>query len=379
MNIQPQRTRRVRKGSPRNIAYLVCMLLLITSCKPKFDETNPKMAPVTEAVFASGSIEPKDAYMLNSFYDGYLAKANVTENDVVHAGEILFRLDNKQPQVQVEQAINNVGIAKTNVSGNSPALLQIKTQIDAARAKMQTDSVTLGRYEKLYATNSVSKQDYDNAKLNYESSLSSYRGAIENYRSTQLKVKQDYDNSISQLQTAEASNQYYELTAVADGRVYQIFKKQGDLVKKGEQVAQLGNKDSLVITLDIDEGTIKKISLGQQALIELNTQKNKTYEAHISKIYPHFDDKTQSYRVEAKFVQEVPGLIAGTQLQANIITAKKDNAMLIPRTYLIDNNKVLVSRNGKTDTATVVTGILSDEWVEVLQGLTTADKIMKQK
>lgn len=355
------------------------MLLGIAACKPKYDETYPKMAPVTEAVFASGSIEPQDAYMLNSFYDGYLAKSYVTENDVVREGQILFRLDNKQPAVQVQQAKNNVAIAQTNASGSSPALLQIKAQIDAAKAKMQNDSIILNRYAKLVATNSVSKQDYDNARLNYQSSLNSYKAQVENYRLTQLKVRQDLDNSVSQLQGAEASNQYYELTAAANGRVYQIFKKQGDLVKRGEQVAQLGNKDSLIITLDIDEGTIKKIAIGQLALIELNTQKNKTYEARISKIYPHFEEKSQSYKVEAKFAEQVPGLIAGTQLQANIIAAKKDNAMLIPRVYLLNDNKVLVKRNGKNDTVKIVTGIVSDEWVEVLQGLTTQDKILKQK
>lgn len=358
---------------------LLLALLSIAACKPKYDEVSPKMAPVTEAVFASGSIEPQDAYILNSFYDGYLAKSFVTENDVVHAGQVLFRLDNKQPAVQVAQAKNNVAITRTNASDNSPALLQIKAQIAGAKAKMQNDSVILGRYEKLIATKSVSRQDYDNAKLNYQSSLSAYKALVESYKSTELRVKQDLNNSIAQLETAEASNEYYELTAVADGRVYQIFKKQGELVKRGDPVAQLGNKDSLVITLDIDEGTIKKITLGHVVLIELNTQKNKTYEARISKIYPHFQEKSQSYKVEAKFTEHVPALIAGTQLQGNIITAKKDNAMLIPHVYLIDDNKVLVDRNGKKDTVKIVTGIVSDEWVEVLQGLTTHDKIMKQR
>ena len=41
-------------------------VLCSTSCKPKYDEIMPKTAPVTEAVFASGSIDPKDAYMLTS-------------------------------------------------------------------------------------------------------------------------------------------------------------------------------------------------------------------------------------------------------------------------------------------------------------------------
>lgn len=353
--------------------------MFAVSCKPKVDTISPKMAPVTEAVFASGSIEPKDAYMLTSISDGFIVKSYVTENDLVHDGQLLFRLDNRQQHTQVKIAENNVQYATISAASNSPTLLQIKAQIYAAKVKMQTDSVTLQRYEHLYATNSVSKQDLDNAKLNDESSLSNYKALMESYKVTADKVAQDLVNNKALLKNAEEGNEYYNLLAIGDSKVYQIFKKQGDLVRKGDQVAQLGNPDSIVVNLDVDEGSISKVMLGQQVLVELNTEKNKTYEAVVSKIYPHFNTTSQSYKVEATFVVYDHTLIAGTQLQANVITAKKASAMLVPRSFLINNNKVLVQRDNKIDTVTITTGILSDEWAEVAGGLTITDKIVKQK
>lgn len=364
----------------RPLFYLILFgLLSTTACKPKFDETMPKIAPLTEAVFASGSIEPKDAYTITALFDGFIQKSFVTENDLVKNGQLLFQLDNRQQHTQVNIAKTNVDFAKINAANNSPALSQIKAQIDAAKVKMQTDSITLTRYQHLYTTNSVSKQDLDNANLNYQSSLNNYKATVENYKVTANKVTQDYINSRSQLQNAEAGNQYYNLLAIGPGKVYQIFKKQGDLIRKGDQVAQLGNPDSIVINLDIDEGSISKVQLGQQVLVELNTEKNKTYEARVSKIYPHFNETSQSYKVEARFLKEMQGLISGTQLQANIITQKKGNAMLIPYMYVINGNKVLVKKENKIDTITITTGIVSDEWIEVLTGLSTNDKIVKQK
>ncbi|MBS1689622.1 MAG: HlyD family efflux transporter periplasmic adaptor subunit [Bacteroidetes bacterium] len=362
-----------------NNLFAGLLLVAMSSCKDKYVSTSPKMGPVTEAVFASGSIEPVDAYILTSLSDGFIVKAYVTENDLVHDGQVLFKLDNKQQHVQVNLAETNLQYAKINAASNAPNLQQIKAQIDAAKAKLYTDSVTLGRYQHLYETNSVSKQDYDNARLNYQSSLSSYRAQLASYRAAADKAQQDYQTSQLQVQNAEAGNQYYNLTAIGSGRVYQIFKKEGELVRKGDQVAQLGNPDSIVVKLDVDEGSIDKIKLGQQVLVELNTQKNKTYEARISKIYPHFNDNTQSYKVEAKFVEDVPGIIAGTQLQANIITNRKDNAMLIPHSYMLKDNKVLKKNGNKVDTTGIQTGIVSDEWVEVLSGLTVNDKIVKQR
>ena len=362
-----------------NITLIVFAMLFAVSCKPKYDEVTPKIGPVTEAVFASGSIEPKDAYTLTSYSDGFIVHSYVTENDLVHDGELLFQLDNRQQHTQVQIAQTNLNYAQISAASNSPALLQIKNQIDAARIKLQTDSVNLDRYKHLYTTNSVSKQDLDNAVLNYQSSLSTYKADLESYKATEDKVKQDLTNNKAQLENAVAGNQYYNLLAIGASKVYQIFKKQGDLVRKGDQVAQLGNPDSIVINLDIDEGSISKVALGQQVLVELNTEKNKTYEAHISKIYPHFNDASQSYKVEARFVKEMPGLISGTQLQANIITAKKEGAMLIPHVYVVNGNKVAVKRDNKIDTAIITTGIVSDDWIEVLSGLNANDKIVKLK
>ena len=359
--------------------FAIFLMLSAVACKPKFDVTSPKIAPVTEAIFASGSIEPKDAYTITSLSDGFITRSYVVENDKVRSGQLLFQLDNRQQRTQVQIAQTNVSFAKISAAQNSPNLLQQKAQIDAARAKMQTDSVTLSRLQRLLTTNSVSHQDVDNASLNYQSSKSAYAAALENYRTTENKLKQDLQNTNAQLQNAEAGNQYYDLVATAPGKVYQVFKKQGDLVRRGEQVAQLGNPDSIVINLDIDEGTISRIQLGQQVLVELNTEKNKTYEARITKIYPHFNETSQSYKVEARFLKEMPGLISGTQLQANIVTAKKSNAMLIPHVYVFSGNKVMVQHGKKIDTATITTGIVSDEWIEVLSGLTASDQIVKDK
>ncbi len=72
----------------------------------------PKIAPVTEAVFASGSIEPKDAYTLTSLSDGFIVKSFVSENDLVHDGQLLFQLDNRQQRTQVKIAQTNEEYAR---------------------------------------------------------------------------------------------------------------------------------------------------------------------------------------------------------------------------------------------------------------------------
>lgn len=357
----------------------IAVVLLASACKPKLDEISPKTGPVTEAVFASGTIEPKDAYTLTSLSDGFVMRAYVSENDIVKDGQLLFRLDNRQQNTQVQIAETNVSYARMNASGSSPALLQLSAQIEAARVKMDADSVTLDRYRRLYKTHSVSKQELDNMQVAYQSSLSSHQALLENYRATADRVKQELANNESMLRNARAGNQYYDLVAIGNGKVYQVFKKTGDLVRKGDKVAQIGNPDSLIIYLDIDEGSIAKVQENQQVLVELNTRKGQTYEARVSKIYPHFNETTQSYRAEARLLKEVAGIISGTQLQANIITKRKENAILVPRVYVWNGNKVLVKKGDAVDTVEVATGITSEEWVEITSGIAASDRIVKMK
>ena len=360
--------------------YLIAVALLVTaSCKPKFDEVSPKTGPVTEAVFASGSVEPKDSYTLTSISDGFIVKSYVSENDVVKENQLLFRLDNRQQNTQVSIAQTNLEHARINASAEAPALMQIRVQIESALVKMQVDSATLARYQRLFATHSVSRQEVDNATVAYQSSSSAYRSLAENYRATADRARQELANTRSQLQNAQAGNQYYDLVAMGAGKVFQVFKKQGDLVRRGDKVAQIGNHDSIIIYLDIDEGSIGKLREGQKVLVELNTAKGKTMEASIFKIYPHFNETSQSYKVEARFLKNVPGLISGTQLQANIITNVKENTLLIPHVYVTGGNKVLIKKGDKIDTAIITTGIVSDEWIEVLSGITASDKIVKMK
>lgn len=150
------------------------------------------------------------------------------------------------------------------------------------------------------------------------------------------------------------------------------------MLRKGEAVAILGKPENLKIVLNIDEASIAKIQLQQKVLIELNTQKGKTYTGHVSKIYPAFDAANQAYTVEASFDTGEKSIINGTLLQANIIVGAKEKAMLIPRNCLTADNRVVLKNNNGTDTVTVTAGIISNEWVEITAGLKASDKIMQQ-
>jgi hypothetical protein len=88
---------------------------------------------------------------------------------------------------------------------------------------------------------------------------------------------------------------------------------------------------------------------------------------------PAFDTGTQSFIVKAYFTDSLDFRIAGTQLEANIITGTKKNALVIPREYLSYGDKVTL-KNKKV--VHVTKGIVSSEWVEITGGINEHDMLI---
>lgn len=353
--------------------------ILLFSCKQKKEETvTPVISPITEAVFAPGHIEAENQFTLTAMNDGYIKEVRVKEGDNVHPNEVLMMQDNTTAVIQQQTATENLHIAEQQASANSAILQQLQAQLDAANDKLSNDKTQLERLQRLYTTHSVAKMEVDNARLSYDNSLNNVKSIQKNIAATKLNLQQTVVNSRGQQQTAAASNSYYNIKSPGNYKVYTVLKKKGELVRKGEAVAILGNANQLTIVMNIDETSIAKIKEQQTVLIELNTQKGKTYTAKISRVLPSFDVTSQSYTAEARFDTAAANIINGTLLQANIIVAKKEKSMLIPRSCLGPDGKVWIKKNNRTDTIAIHTGIISNEWVEVLSGITINDKIIKQ-
>jgi multidrug efflux pump subunit AcrA (membrane-fusion protein) len=321
-------------------------VFLVISCKQKDTWIYPEFLPITEALFASGHIEPMGQLLLTSSNEGYLQQSFVTESDLVQAGEVLFALDYHREKIEEQGALDNLYIARQNAAPLSPALLKLNSDLRVAQQKAVLDSVQYFRLMQLYESQSVSLVDLENARLQYELDLNTVKAIEENTKATKLSLQQSLIQAQTQYNASHASNQYYQ-------------------------------PDSLIVMLLVDESGISKIKEGQTVLVELNTDKGKTYTAKVSRIYPYFDSASQSFKVEARFDEMVDHMIAGTLLQANIIVAKKDNALLMPRGCLSPGGKVTVKRNGRSETVTPRTGIVSTDWVEILSGLTTEDQVLK--
>ena len=348
------------------LAGITFAAVLAGACGIKSNEARPVRKNITETVFASGVLVPDDQYDLTAQSDGYLVKLNFNEGDTVQTGTTLAVIENKQNDYSARSSNALLSIANKNVLPNAPALVQAKANLDLAKSKLKQDEVQAERYKKLYDDKSVSKLEYENATLALENSKANLTAMQENYN----LAKQQADQQLIIQQSQKGINSFLagmnEVKAVIGGKVYKKFKQLGDYVHRGDMIAEIGDKNSIYAKLNVDETNISKVKLGQQVIIQLNTNKDKNYQGLVTEIYPAFDEQSQSFYCKAQFIDNLDFKIAGTQLQANIIIGQKENVLTIPRDYLGYGNKVNVKGKG---VITVTTGFVSSDWVEITHGL----------
>jgi multidrug efflux pump subunit AcrA (membrane-fusion protein) len=359
----------------KKMYVFILLAISLFSCGKKTETATVQRKDITEMVFATGSLKADDEYLVAAQADGYLKSVNFEEGDVIDAGKVLAVIDNKQSIVNVNQTAKLLAIAKANAKESAPLIQQIRININLAKEKLKQDELQAERLSKLLETNSIAKVEYENAALTVLNTKANIKALEEQIANLQVNANQQVIVQQQQNEVSNAVADFNQIIAYVSGKVYKKRKQLGDYVKKGDVIAVVGNPNNIYANLSIDESNMSKIKLGQNLVIQLNTNTQKTYKAQLAEILPSFDEATQSFYVKAFFTENLDFTITGTQLQANIIIAEKKNALLIPRSYLGYGNKVLVEKKKSVD---VKTGIISTDWVEITGGLTENQSILKE-
>lgn len=360
--------------------YLIVVIVMhsfFLACSDKQNDVKVQRKNITEMVFASGMLEADNQYNLTAQTDGHLIQMNFEEGTLVTKGQVIAVIDNNQNIINAESASQLHTIASKNTLSSAPALQEIKANIIAATAKVKLDELQLERYKRLYASNSISRTEYDNIQLTLTNSQSTLKALKEKYENQQIIANQQ---EIVQRYTSKVSNvlqNQNKITAINTGKVYIKKKQLGGYVRKGDVIAIIGNPSVIYAKLNVDETIMSKLKKGQTVMIKLNTNKTEVYKANITQILPAFDETSRSFIVKAYFDEKVDLNITGTQLEANILIGTKKNAIVIPLEYLNYGSKVMLKEDGKM--MSVETGIVSNEWVEIISGLEVGQTIIKEE
>jgi len=356
--------------------FALLIVLSLFSCSKK-EEIQPINQDIKELVFASGQLEWDDSYNLTVQTDGVLQNANFEVGNTFVKGKIIATIDNEINKINAATSQEQLVISNENITSNAPALTQLEQNIQFAESKYIQDKKQAERYQRLNQQNIGSKVEFENAQLAAKNSLSNLKSLKKQYQVILQQAKQQQITIKGQLKSNQVIKNYNSIVVTESGTIIKKLKTNGDYVKKGEIIATIANQTKVEAVLNVDENSIGKIIVGQTVYVKLNTNKDKVLNGKISEILSAFDVQTQSFICKVTFDKPIENSLFGTQLEANILVGEKKNALLIPRNYVGFGNKVNIK--GKDQSVIIKSGIISTEYVEVLEGVTKDDIILPLK
>lgn len=355
----------------RKITELLLMITLL-SCHRRQAGTQVTVETITESVYASGIVKSNDQYQVYAPINGIIAKYFVKEGDSVRNGDPLL-------QVKAETAhlnINNARLAADNasISSNTEKINEIQASIDFLVTKIQNDSLLWDRQRNLWSENIGTKNELEQKELAYQNDVSTLRSTRSRLNDLRRQLDFNAQQSRTNLQITKTIADDYLVKSQLDGKVYQILKKEGELVNAQNALAIIGANNNFLIELQVDEYDIARIKPGQQTLLTMDSYKQKAFEARITRIIPFMNDRTRSFTVEAVFTSPPPALYPNLTVEANIVIQTKEKALTIPRDFLVNDSLVWMSDGSKRK---VDVGLKDYDKAEIINGLVAGEKIIK--
>ncbi|MCE3296703.1 MAG: transporter [Crocinitomicaceae bacterium] len=352
----------------KNCCCLLLMILLLFSCSKKTETASPEQGDITESVYASGIVKSEGQYQVYPRSNGTLEALFVQEGDVVKDGQVLFSIYNETSKLSRENA--QLQAEFSSFENNQDKLRELKMNIDLARNKMRNDSINFERQKSLYRQEIISRNTYEQSELLYENSKTAYRSAQLRYNDLQRQLSFSSRQSQRNLEISRNMESDFLVKSEQTGKVYAILKEKGEMVNMQTPVAIIGDAERFLVELQIDENDIVRIRTGQKLVVILDSYKDQTFEAQVTKINPYLNERSRTFTVEAAFTQKPPQLYPNLSLEANIVVSSKKGALLIPRKFLVDDTYV-IRRDGKK--IKVKTGLKDYQKVEILSGISKND------
>lgn len=143
---------------------------------------------------------------------------------------------------------------------------------------------------------------------------------------------------------AERELGYTRVRATISGTVTQRTVRLGDQVNPGTSLFEIIDFESLVARIFVPEQQVGKLSAGQQARIYAPAVRAEPFDAKVDRVAPVVDARTGTVKVTVDIGGQ-PGLRPGLYVDVELVIARNENAVLVPkRALLFENDRTFVFR-----------------------------------
>ena len=302
--------------------------------------TFPSTQEINEEENLMGLIYSKSSPSLAVEVSGRVVKIIADVGDEVKAGDILAKIDSEKYNLQFSQA---------------------KAEIARLSALLVNKELDLQRAEKLFKDNLVSEEMMDRTKADFNA------------------LKEQMNAADSQLRNANRLIEETNINAPIESEVAIKHIDAGDYVQPGMVVYELVDTKNLKVDLSFPEYLSPKLKKGLEVRITSPTNPDEIVISKIKDIKPNIDSRNKSLTTIIDF--ENPGTwLPGASSRATVVFSKFENAIIVPQISVVRRSigeVIYVVKGDSVKETPVKTGLRKEGYIQILEGITLNDEIVK--
>ena len=315
---------------------------------------------IVEKITATGIINPISTVNIGTQVSGIIAEIYVDYNSKVDKGQLLALIDPQTFEATVDQRQAALDIAKAELEVTKNDIVYYKKHLDRIKKLNRSQYSTDKELE-------TAQRDYSNAiaqKTLKEAEIKQAEAALK-----QAKIDLEYTRIISSVDGVVISREVeVGQTVAASFNTPTLFNVAEDLTK-------------MQIEASVVEADIAKVKDGQKVEFSVDSFPDEIFEGVVTQVRnnPITTSNVVTYEVIISIDNRELKLKPGMTANVEIITAEKENALLVPnkalRYYVTDENGevrryqdkgIWIIRRGKPERVSIATGIVDDDFTEVI-------------
>jgi len=290
----------------------------------RVEEVRP--TPLKDILTLPAETEARHDLRLSAERPGRVEWVGVTEGDKVEEGDVLIKID-----------LNSLAAA-----------------LDRAQANYDMAKSTAERRRQLHSNRVLSKEELDQAETELRTAQSDLRTA-----------RVEYDQGI--------------VRAPISGTIEAVHADPGEYVKAGDVVMDMVDSETLYINVNVPEMDIRFIRPGDKARVTVDAWPDAHWTGTVDFVSRKADAATKTFRVRV-VVDNADGRIRpGMIARARFVRRMIPDAVTAPLFAVLDKGGerlVFVVEDGRAVARTVELGVIDDERVQILTGLTPGDRLI---
>ena len=314
-----------------------------------------ELSTIADQVRSYGTVKAQDLVSVSPQVSNRLTDIYVDLGDKVEAGQLMAKIYDKTFRDQLSQA---------------------QAQLAQSRIALRRDSAQFERQRQLLAMDLVSDSEYEIA-------LATYRNTMAQLESARASLTQAQENF-----------NFTEVRAPVNGVVVSRSLEEGDLAPSGQTLFELASDSGFETRIFLPVQDWRSVRIGQSVQLRVSNEASISATGIVSRKSPQLDPTTGLGEVVITLTQ-VGGSIYSGVLAENLINIQtNDNAVVIPRSALVEVVETVVNPESNTielersypvfiskgdsmaERRTLELGIEQGDRIEVLSGLQPGDNIV---